>query len=339
MRRYKREAFGARWAGDPAEASLGDSEAAGRLVPPSSSIFNGTGPGRAYVSSSNAAQGDMLDALRAGGGLSPAGWFGGGGFRWRLASEGAHTTLHQDVMSNTFVEVVGVKRFHLFPPEMWAELTMWPEWHSCARQSVGAVRDRGGAAVARELGAAARGGAARRNATAARPYAVVDLRPGELLMLPTNWFHRVECISAEPCQSVSIFWPTPTGILCQHKLSELFPGFVDDGARSSCHAREVFGRPSPASAAPAREAQREALRRAGRRCGHRMPGADDSAPAACLDALAEWHHFLLAIAAAQLERFPPLLALHPELEAGATERERARLFVRMLYRSRYAPHT
>ena len=38
----------------------------------------------------------------------------------RLA--GSVTTLHQDVMSNTFVEVVGVKRFHLYPPEMWSEV-------------------------------------------------------------------------------------------------------------------------------------------------------------------------------------------------------------------------
>ena len=73
------------------------------------------------MSGGDAVEGELLKAMLAGGSLEPAQWFGTG-FRWRIASQGSTTTLHQDTMSNTFVEVVGVKRFHLYPPEMWSEV-------------------------------------------------------------------------------------------------------------------------------------------------------------------------------------------------------------------------
>ena len=93
----------------------------GALRHPGSDLFNGTGAGRAYVSGGDGVEAGLLEAMLARGDLEPALWFGGG-FRWRIGSQGSVTTLHQDVMSNTFVEVVGVQRFHLYPPEMWSEV-------------------------------------------------------------------------------------------------------------------------------------------------------------------------------------------------------------------------
>ena len=343
LARYKWDTLGLEWDGDANEAILGDSERAGRLMLPDMRIFNGTSDVGAFVSGGGSVYGELLRTLQGSGGMNPPFWFSSG-FRWRMSSHGAHTTLHQDPQSNTFVEVVGVKRFHLYPPEMWADLNMWPEWHRCTRQSLLTLRDRGGQSIRAQLGVKLAMDAddsdaeAVRNSTRVKPYAVVDLRPGELLMLPASWFHRVECISEEPCQSVSIFWETTMAILCMQKLTHFWPGLVNDDARSGCHAREVFNRMVSAP----QPAELDSLKSAGAMCPDGMPrggGKPDDATRDCLKAVAEWHFFILAIVAKHLTRFPPLLALHPELEAGGTDFERARLFVRMLYRSRYAVHT
>ena len=342
---YKEHYMRHKWEGDPREKSLGDSEKPGSLMQPSSSIFNGTAPGREYVSGGDAVEGAILEALHAGGSLEPASWFSEG-FRWRIASHGAHTTLHQDVMSNTFVEVVGVKRFHLFPPEMWSDVSMWPEWSSCNRQSMMAFRDRGGAFLRERFGvtnganeSSAADGRSRedsiRDGTTIKPYAIVDLHPGELLLLPANWYHRVECITEEPCQSVSLFWHTSMALSCQQKLGHFFPDIHKFSYKSHCYAREVF---NMTVSSPQPE-ELDSLKSARDACGGRMPEAGVDAEDGCLDALAEWHYFLLSIASKHLQVFPPLVSLHPELEAGRTDLERARLFVGLAYRSRYEAHT
>ena len=202
-------------------------------------------------------------------------------------------------------------------------------------------RDRGEAHLRRKLGvtdAGEGGDRAVRERTRLRPYAVVDLHPGELLMLPASWYHRVECLTEEPCQSVSIFWPNPNSIACSQKIGHFFPHIMSDTPSGFCNAPEVYNRTVSAPQPP----ELDSLKAARDACGGAMPkdgGGAGRAPAACLGALADWHYFLLAMAAAHLRHFPPLLALHPELEAGGTDLERARLFVRMVYRSRYAAHT
>ena len=201
--------------------------------------------------------------------------------------------------------------------------------------------DRGEAHLRRKLGvtdAGEGGDRAVRERTRLRPYAVVDLHPGELLMLPASWYHRVECLTEEPCQSVSIFWPNPNSIACSQKIGHFFPHIMSDTPAGFCNAPEVYNRTVSTPQPP----ELDSLKAARDACGGATPkdgGGASRAPAACLGALADWHYLLLAMAAAHLRHFPPLLALHPELEAGGTDLERARLFVQMVHRSQYAAHT
>ena len=106
-------------------------------------------------------------------------------------------------------------------------------------------RDRGEAHLRRKLGvtdAGEGGDRAVRERTRLRPYAVVDLHPGELLMLPASWYHRVECLTEEPCQSVSIFWPNPNSIACSQKIGHFFPHIMSDTPSGFCNAPEVYNR-------------------------------------------------------------------------------------------------
>ena len=52
----------------------------------------------------------------------------------RLGSAGAASSLHFDVYHNTFVQLVGEKRWLLLPPDAWAEAWSFPRGHPRARQ-------------------------------------------------------------------------------------------------------------------------------------------------------------------------------------------------------------
>ena len=90
------------------------------------------------------------------------------------------TSTHYDVSHNLFFQLSGKKRFDLIPPSAHRALQLFPFWHGSNRQ-----------------------------AQAPLPFPFTnltwraDLHPGDVLLLPSRWFHRVESLSP------SIVWRTP----------------------------------------------------------------------------------------------------------------------------------
>ena len=102
---------------------------------------------------------------------------------------------HYDTSHNLFVQLVGRKRFALWPPTaLTAALSLYPSRHSLHRQS--SLR-----APVEEMAAAAAAGAAAGTAAGAADGAratveatVVTLRPREALYLPPYWAHHVAAL-------------------------------------------------------------------------------------------------------------------------------------------------
>jgi len=95
---------------------------------------------------------------------------------------------HFDLQPNLHVQLIGRKRFILFPPEAWRSLYPFPVHHEYDRRA--------------RVNLDAPDEAAHPGCTDVRGV-VVELEPGELLYIPPGWWHHVQTCST-PC--VSMAW-------------------------------------------------------------------------------------------------------------------------------------
>lgn len=110
-----------------------------------------------------------------------------------IGNNGTTANAHYDAQINVFAQVVGRKRFTLFPPTKWRELRVHPLHHPRNRQSQRYYRELGIG-----LGGVDEGGLVAGT--------VAELGPGDVLFLPPYWFHRVESLSS-PSISVTSWSP------------------------------------------------------------------------------------------------------------------------------------
>jgi len=105
-------------------------------------------------------------------GLSSKMWLGG---------SDVSAAAHYDDSHNLFFQAVGEKRFVMLPPTAHRQLRLHPRWHGSSRQAQVDLRQ----------------AAPLLNGTAW----VVTLKPGQMLYVPSHWFHYVEAFSP---RSVSV---------------------------------------------------------------------------------------------------------------------------------------
>ena len=100
-------------------------------------------------------------------------WFGAANVR---------VSTHYDISHNLFFQLSGSKRFDLLPPSAHSALRLYPFWHGSNRQAQASLP----------------------LADSDQPMWRAELEPGDVLLLPSRWFHRVESLSA----SIGINWWT-----------------------------------------------------------------------------------------------------------------------------------
>jgi hypothetical protein len=102
-----------------------------------------------------------------------------------LGSKGVITPLHFDEMHNVFLQVEGVKRFTLFPPNAWRQLYLYPKFHVRHRNAMFEYPPND-ETVEKEFPAY--------SLFPIEPFEA-ELNPGDVLYIPPLWFHQVEAIS------------------------------------------------------------------------------------------------------------------------------------------------
>jgi hypothetical protein len=150
---------------------------------------------------------------------------------------GAHTitALHYDTSANFFTQVLGRKRFLLFPPQIWSDAGTFPDAHrrsrQCPRVPTAAANqsttdtDAHSDAMSDTATAAGSSGEA---STHHQPHSdralEVILEPGEVLFLPSHWFHEVEALDGLTV-SVNAWCPNPLVLA----VAEVFAAGNADG--------------------------------------------------------------------------------------------------------------
>ena len=114
-------------------------------------------------------------------------------YMW-LSSSGSRTHTHFDNDHNVFVQLIGTKRFVLWPPNQSEALCPYPRLHPLWHKS----RAHFGAPDMRVPACA--------NYSRARALAL-DVQPGDLLYLPPWWWHTVETRSPSLSLSTLSRWP------------------------------------------------------------------------------------------------------------------------------------
>ena len=147
-----------------------------------------------------------------------------------IGGVGTQTQAHYDNADNVFLQLAGRKRFLLWPPAAAPHLHMFPDAHCRARKSqMVEPFDRLAAANATERFPFS---------AALPPPRVVDLSPGDALVIPAFTFHHVEVLGGaegreeendDACVSVSVnvfsqcAQSTAAAALLQHSLLPLPP--------------------------------------------------------------------------------------------------------------------
>lgn len=110
---------------------------------------------------------------------------------------GLAARVHYDTYHNFYLQVLGRKRFRLLPPDVWRNLTLFPAVHPSVRQSQ---------LEWDALPADVRGRARE-----------VVLAPGQILYLPSHWFHQVSSVDA----SVSVnVWTDALSQWREHEIAK-----------------------------------------------------------------------------------------------------------------------
>lgn len=94
-----------------------------------------------------------------------------------LGESGVGATTHYDISHNVFFQLSGSKQFTLLHPQAHSALRLFPFWHGSNRQAQAAL-------------------------PADETRWVTVLKPGDALVLPSRWFHRVKSLSA----TVGVNW-------------------------------------------------------------------------------------------------------------------------------------
>jgi hypothetical protein len=102
-----------------------------------------------------------------------------------IGGKGVAANFHYDAQSNFYLQIYGKKRFILAPPESFYAMHVFPRMHSCDRQSQ----------IIWEEFDSVKQLKRKYSEHLSTPLLVVDLEPGDLLYLPSFWFHRVESLS------------------------------------------------------------------------------------------------------------------------------------------------
>jgi len=137
--------------------------------------------------------------------------------RWTnawLGPAGATTHTHYDITHNFYAQIVGVKRFVLFPPEDFVNLYLFPFLHPGAQQSQvdfenPDLKEFPSFKYARAIEAI--------------------LQPGDVLYLPPLWFHHVSALSLS--MSVSVWTKFPETQTMYQTVRSVLP-FQRDWPRS-----------------------------------------------------------------------------------------------------------
>ena len=140
---------------------------------------------------------------------------------------GVISPVHYDGDFNAYLQVVGLKRFHLWPPSAWRHLRPYPFLHPMhAQGSVNVSQD----------------------ASYMRGMLVADLSPGNMLLLPAGWWHEVVAVT----DSVSVnVWSASSDT--QASTEDLFQ-------LTTAHMSKYFARPVAARVkSPACKAARSLL--------------------------------------------------------------------------------
>lgn len=112
-------------------------------------------------------------------------------FTW-LSSPGVRTHTHFDSDRNTFVQLLGSKRFVLWPPNQTARLCPFPRLHPLWHKSRVAFEAPDLAACGSYAGSSA---------------LVAEVRAGDVLYVPPFWWHTVETLSPSLSLSTISRWP------------------------------------------------------------------------------------------------------------------------------------
>ena len=125
-------------------------------------------------------------------------WLTRDGERLWIGPAGTVSGVHFDLGNNLFAQIVGRKRFRLFPPSQSA-LLHYPDLTQRSPQSLALDVENP------DFDRFPRFREARS--------IDVDLHPGEILFLPQLWWHHVRAL--DPSVSLSSFWVTPTMLPAQ----------------------------------------------------------------------------------------------------------------------------
>ena len=104
----------------------------------------------------------------------------------RMSTSGVQLWTHYDIMDNILCQIVGTKRVVLYPPDQYTNLYM--------KDSVSTVLDIDNPDLQRFP---------RFADSSSRGYEVI-LEPGDILFIPSLWFHNV--LALTPCVGINIFW-------------------------------------------------------------------------------------------------------------------------------------
>lgn len=108
-----------------------------------------------------------------------------------MAHEGVTANTHYDRSHNFFVQVVGQKKWTLYPPSAFFQLYMYPHHHVHYHQTQVDYEEPNPSIYP--------------NFALADPFEVI-LAPGDILYIPPYWFHRVEALTFST--SISIVSPS-----------------------------------------------------------------------------------------------------------------------------------